>query len=85
MKKALLVFAIGLLVLVASSTAFAATSEQPSAPEPSEQELYQQMYEACHGPNGYMTKYYNKDVTPSGYGMMGNSGMMGVNNEGMEV
>jgi mono/diheme cytochrome c family protein len=72
MKKVLAVLVIGLFVLVISSTAFAATTEQ----QPSDQERYQQMYEACHGPNGYMTKYFNGGDSPQGYGMMGDYSMM---------
>lgn len=49
-----------------------ANNEQPPTTEPSDEDLYQQMYQACHGPNGYMSRYFGDGNVPQGYG-----GMMG--------
>lgn len=77
MKKGLIFLVVGLLLIGAAGTALAATVEQTPATNPSDQELYQQMYEACHGPNGYMTKYFgNGNVQQSYGGMMGGYGGM---------
>ncbi|MEN3004186.1 hypothetical protein [Dehalobacterium formicoaceticum] len=53
----------------------AAKDEKVPTPELSDKDLYQQMYEACHGPNGYMSKYFGEGNVPQGYrGMMGGYG-----------
>jgi hypothetical protein len=49
-----------LLITVIAGTAFAANNDGKVSP-PNSDEAYRQMYEACHGPNGYMTKYYEKN------------------------
>lgn len=58
MKKGLILLVIGLLLIGVAGTALAATVGKAPSAKQSAQELYQQMYEACHGPNGYMTKYF---------------------------
>jgi len=72
MKKVLIFLVMSVLLIAVAGTALAATDGQVPAPTPSDQELYQQMYDACHGPNGFMSKYYADGNVPQGYG-----GMMG--------
>lgn len=75
MKRKYIVFMVlGTLLITIGGTALAATStETPApAPVPPSDEAYRQMYEACHGPNGYMTKYFEQNGgTPQNF-----SGMM---------
>lgn len=89
MKRKYIVFMlIGILLIAFSGTALAASntgspvpvasdseSSTPLNPAPGQpsDEAYQQMYEACHGPNGYMTKYYEQNGgAPQNYGGMMN-------------
>lgn len=88
MKRKYIVFMlIGILLIAFSGTALAASNSENSAPvnpvpvQPSD-EAFRQMYDACHGPNGYMTKYYQQNGgAPQNYGGMMNGagyrGMMG--------
>ena len=57
----------------------AAEDENAPTPELADKDLYQQMYEACHGPKGFMSRYFGEGNGPQGYrGMMGGyGGMMG--------
>lgn len=75
MKKGLILLVVGVMLIVMAGTALAATVEEKPIPGQSREEYYQEMYEACHGPNGFMTRYYNNgDVNGAlqqGYGMMG--------------
>ncbi|MEL7565732.1 MAG: hypothetical protein AAGU27_12695 [Dehalobacterium sp.] len=72
MKKVLVLLVVSLLLIVVAGTALAANDGQVPTPTPSDQELYQQMYDACHGPNGFRSKYFADGNAPMGYG-----GMMG--------
>lgn len=61
MKKKYIVFiVVSMLLITIGGTALAAKTENTAPVQPSD-EAYRQMYEACHGPNGYMTKYFEKN------------------------
>jgi hypothetical protein len=70
--------------LAASGTenvnSISATNNKGSSPVTPADEAYRRMYEACHGPNGYMTKYFQKNgLDPEDF-----EGMMnGANSRGM--
>lgn len=73
MKRKYIVFMVlGAMLITIGGTALAATGAEIPAPAPPSDEAYRQMYEACHGPNGYMTKYFEQiGGTPQNF-----SGMM---------
>lgn len=81
-KKYIVFIVVGMLMITIGGTALAASSSESQGSAPPSDEAYSQMYEACHGPNGYMTKYFEKNggVSQGFNGMMnGSSGsnMMG--------
>ncbi len=60
-KKYLVFMVVGLLLITIGGTALAASNIEKQDPVGSSDEFYRQMFEACHGPNGYMTKYFEKN------------------------
>lgn len=64
MKRKYIVFMVlGVLLITIGGTALAASNIENPVPvqPPYDDEAYRQMYEACHGPNGYMTKYFEQN------------------------
>lgn len=77
MKKGLGLLIIGLVMLGVAGTALAAANDTTPVPDTSSPDYYQQMYNACHGPNGYMSKYFGSGNQQQNYGgMMGGYGGM---------
>lgn len=62
MKRKYIIFmALGAMLIIIGGTALAALTPDNPAPVLPSDEAYRQMYEACHGPNGYMTKYFEQN------------------------
>lgn len=85
-KKHIVFMVLGAMLITIGGTALAASTPENPVPLQApiyDEEAYRQMYEACHGPNGYMTKYFEKNggVTQNFNGMMNGvnySNMMGI-------
>lgn len=82
-KKHIIFMVLGAMLITIGGTALAAVTPENPAPLVPSDDAYRQMYEACHGPNGYMTKYSEQNGgVPQNFGGMMNginySRMMGI-------